>query len=602
MPLLDPPCFPGLVGCEPGYSPDGSVYIPPYDSSDGSSGFGDSGTGSNIIIGPRSGISSSLGSSGSDNNQYALYTVTLKNLGTKAVNGLQLRHGAVPFGSTFDPLKSSSSCSFLSPMIGCTESLAASATKKFPIVYKVTNSAHCRINPVLQTIRAEFSDPAAGSPPVSASVQCAIVKGSALDAELAKTKPLSSSSSSRSVVNTVSSSSSSRTGIGAGNSSASSRTGIGSVNSSASSRTGVSSVKSSTSSRTTVSTGNSSVSSRTGVGAGNSSSSSRTAASKDQYAVYTVSAKNNGTSPTNGAVLSHGAIPSGLSFDPSKSSPACSLSGNAVTCRQDLVSTETKKFPIVYKLTDGKKCEDVQGLKTISTPATISASVQCVSKNGDEIDQEIAKQNGDVASNMSSSIGNGSLFAVYDVTLKNLSNTPVDDIRAIHGTVPDDATFDDDKSDGSCAIGNSIVACKKNLGESATQNFTITYKVTDPEYCKNTPMLKTIAVQSASENAPIPPVSATVNCVMKTEDDLSFGNGIGGENRQENAEVIYDPNTVEPQTGANDLYYQNVGTDDYVLIPHDTVSIGSISTPIFFLSLFSIVILGYAMLMRFAHR
>ncbi|MSR67981.1 hypothetical protein EXS65_04140 [Candidatus Peribacteria bacterium] len=315
---------------------------------------------------------------------------------------------------------------------------------------------------------------------------------------------------------------------------------------------------------------------------------------KDQYALYTVSAKNNGTSPLQGATLDHGPVPAGLTFDPARSSPACSLLGNSVTCKQDFLSGQTKKIPIVYRVNDGSKCETIEPLKTVKAPAAVAASVQCADKNGGEIDQEIATLNGDTATNASSDGSSNGLLAVYNVTLKNRSNTPVNGIRAIHGTVPDDATFDPTKSDSRCAIGNSIVACTRSVEGSETQNFTITYKVTDPEYCKNTPILQTIAVQSVIENAPIPPVSGTVDCVVKQGDVLAGTATDGGNN---------DYETIpEPQTGVNDLYYQSTRTNDYILIPKQSTPMESASTPMFFLSLFSIVILGCAMWMKFPRR
>lgn len=505
MPLLDPPCFRGLVGC---YEKilhitdrvDSGVYIPPYGTSSSVRGtFGGFGSGNAIVINPRSGSSSSLGSSGlNDKNQYALYTVTLKNLDTKPLSGLQLNHGPVPFGSTFDGLKSSKNCQFLSPLVQCNQTLGASQTKKFPIVYKITNGAHCRITPVLQTIRTAFANVTGGIPPVSVAVQCTTVQGSELDAALMK------------------------------------------------------------------------------VNAGS--------ASNDQYLLYTVTAKNPAVSPLTGVSLEHGAVPGGLAFDASKSAKTCSMLKSSVTCTETIGVSQTKKFPIVYKVTDGSNCDTVLPLKTIKAPASVPASVQCILKNGDEIDQEIAKIN-------AASVPNGkNLHAVYGVTLKNLSNSPFKGLTARHGAVPGDAIFDPAKSDASCSIENSMVTCNRDIDASETQRFKISYTVTDPEYCEHTPILKSIAVGTATPNAPIPPVSATIDCVM--QDDSLSGNSMANE------ENISAP---EPQTGANDLYYQSMKNDDFVLLPKtENIDVGISS--ILWLSCLSIGVIGTVLWMGFQQK
>ena len=394
MPLLDPPCFKGLVGCYEKVlhitdRDDSGVYVPPYGTSNPSGSFGGFGSGNNLVIGPGSGGNGTPSSRETDKDQYALYTVTLKNLGTKPISGLQLNHGPVPFGSTFNPLRSSKTCQFFSPFVQCNQSLDASQTKKFPIVYKITNGAHCRITPVLQTIRAAFADPAAGAPPVSATVQCTTLKGSELANALAQYK------------------------------------------------------------ETAVPTA--------GTGAG---------------------------------------------------------------------------------------------------------------------------------------IGGGKhLRAVYGITLKNLSNTMQNGVLAKHGPVPGDATFDAGKSDGSCSFTNTLTTCHRTIAASESQKFNIVYKVTDPLYCEHTAVLKTMSVASNVPNAPIPPVSATIDCVV--EDDSALGSDSG---------TIDNSAVPEPQTGANDLYYQSMKTNDYILVPKQSVAIDAGVTPIFFVSCISIVLLGIAMFGGFSQK
>lgn len=202
--LLEPPCIQGLVGCSDGdfeigsfSSSSSSITIPPYTPEEGG----------RIVIPTRSSSSSSSnGIVTGSKDLFAVYTVDLKNLGSKALSGLKLEHGPVPFGMTFDAAKSPQNCSLLSKLVGCTEALLPSQTKSFPIIYKATNAASCRIHSVLQTIKL-------ASPDATASVRCALKTGAELDAERTGTQNTSTGSgaqTSQSGNNTSSRSSSGR--------------------------------------------------------------------------------------------------------------------------------------------------------------------------------------------------------------------------------------------------------------------------------------------------------------------------------------------------------------------------------------------------------
>lgn len=185
--LKDPPCFRQLIGCSDGADLQGSVTIPTYSSSSASltippytpsnnGGINIAGIG---IGGSNSSRSFSVPSlnlpTAGAKDLFAVYTVDLKNLSSKALSGIKLDHGPIPFGLNFDPVRSSSSCSLLSKLVGCTESLLPSQTKSFDVAYKTTNSAACRINSVLQSIKL-------ASPDATASVRCALKTGAELDA------------------------------------------------------------------------------------------------------------------------------------------------------------------------------------------------------------------------------------------------------------------------------------------------------------------------------------------------------------------------------------------------------------------------------------
>lgn len=181
--LPPPPCITGFIECDPGYTRDGSLTIPPWEPTDSSLTIPPwQPTDGSLTIPPyeSSGGSLDIPPYNPDGNKdlYAVYTVTLRNNSQNPLTGLQTLHGLVPFGGTFDPTYSDRNCSFLERTVGCNKDLNSSATDVFSIVYKITNPMYCRLTPVLQTVRVVYANTTDTTmPPATATVQCTVMNG-----------------------------------------------------------------------------------------------------------------------------------------------------------------------------------------------------------------------------------------------------------------------------------------------------------------------------------------------------------------------------------------------------------------------------------------
>lgn len=186
--LPDPPCIPGLVGCDES-SMDSSGYLDqpiilPSTSIGASSGVNSSSS-SSSSSGAAGTLSSSNGYSWNSRisrgrEAIAQYVLTAKNKGTEFLQGVKIWHGPLPFGATFDASRSSSGCVQDGTSVVCTADLAAGATKEFTLSYQVSSSVSCAIARVLQkaTIAARQLTGNA-SDQVSVSVQCSMLASDA---------------------------------------------------------------------------------------------------------------------------------------------------------------------------------------------------------------------------------------------------------------------------------------------------------------------------------------------------------------------------------------------------------------------------------------
>lgn len=99
----------------------------------------------------------------------AAYTISAVNRGKDAVKGFVFSHGPLPFGATFDPTRSSSTCMQVGQEVQCTIDLLPGEQKNVEIAYKVNNSVSCAIARVLQKVKNLTG---VGTNTVSTSVSC----------------------------------------------------------------------------------------------------------------------------------------------------------------------------------------------------------------------------------------------------------------------------------------------------------------------------------------------------------------------------------------------------------------------------------------------
>lgn len=210
--LPDTPCIPYLIGCPDGrrytYPPVGNSFrsgarpclfpgcrigslsgrdfiIPHIDESSSGRSSAQSSS-SSACCGSRAfspEFPASLSKKKTD--LFAVYDVSLKNLSLRPLSGLAISHGPVPFGGTFDALRSASGCSIFTKIVGCSANLGPGETTSFRIVYRVTNATYCRVASVLNAVNVAWSSADRGSvaPPVAASVRCEVRSGSLSDAQ-----------------------------------------------------------------------------------------------------------------------------------------------------------------------------------------------------------------------------------------------------------------------------------------------------------------------------------------------------------------------------------------------------------------------------------
>ena len=539
--LPKPPCITGFIECDPGntsrtginippyQSSNGSVAIPPYQSSNGSVAIPpyQSSNGSVTIPPYRSSRGSfrvprynssdgsltipsyqssdgsfnvpSANASAGNRDLFAVYDVTLRNPLRNPLKGLRLEHGPIPFGATFDPGRSGKSCSLLQKIVGCTRDLGPSERKEFPIVYRITNPAFCRLSPVLQSIRTVFANATNTAAPAEATVQCRVMKGEDLDRELATKKALEDA---------------------------------------------------------------------------------KERAMRDPRSVYTVSLKNLGSKALKNMSVTHGPIPPGHVFDPSRSDSRCKESNGSVICTQDLAAKQSKEFQITYKIEDGSTCATTPILQSVQTSlnaSTVSSKVHCKDVvNGEEA--------GSASSAQSAAAGGKGFLAEYTVTMKNLGKKIENGLIATQGPVPSDAIFDSALSSKTCSFLKGNISCKQALHSGEQKSFKITYGVSDPSHCESFAELKNIALSYEGSDA-TPPVSAWVQCTTRISDP---------------SEGLND-NIPLPETGNDNGYYLSTEAQELITTKREMPS-DPFSMTFLILSGLSILIIGIATIMKFPQK
>lgn len=172
--LKDPPCIRLLVGCS---------------ETDGGASSNDSDTGSTGLTLGGSSRASASSSSRSSTYDYdaspssslrdlstrlpsfasgtlinrsakeymAHYTLTVRNLGSRALQGIKISHGPLPFGAEFLAQKSDKNCFLNSKTVECTLDLGPGASKDLSLMYKAGGSMSCSFARLLEKAKVTLN-------------------------------------------------------------------------------------------------------------------------------------------------------------------------------------------------------------------------------------------------------------------------------------------------------------------------------------------------------------------------------------------------------------------------------------------------------------
>lgn len=175
--LKDPPCIDGMVGCDGSSIFSRSLYPEStsrfLDASSSQASVPTSSTNSSTrsIDKKNDGaLSEAKDALSTPSDRLAVYTVTVRNLGTKALRGIELRHGPLPIGATFDSLQSGRQCSFDASFVQCLLDLLPGEVAKFDIAYRAAGGFDCSVARSLLSVALEHGG--LKVPSLLASVSC----------------------------------------------------------------------------------------------------------------------------------------------------------------------------------------------------------------------------------------------------------------------------------------------------------------------------------------------------------------------------------------------------------------------------------------------
>lgn len=126
----------------------------------------------------------------------------------------------------------------------------------------------------------------------------------------------------------------------------------------------------------------------------------------ERIARYTVNTTNRGTQAVKDFVFSHGPLPNGAIFDPSRSSKECTQVGAAVQCKTDLQPGESKNFEMAYKVNNSLSCAIARVLQTVKN-ITVGSSQGVVTTVNCSIKTESGAAGQSGANGLGLSAGNG---------------------------------------------------------------------------------------------------------------------------------------------------------------------------------------------------
>ncbi len=407
----------------------------------------------------------SMGSAGSSarnlfglsKEKLASYTLTAKNMTSDWLRGIKIYHGPLPFGSIFDPTRSSKECAQVGTSVECTTDLAAGQSKPLTLAYKVNNSMSCLMAKALQSAKTVVGQvtgkTASGSTePVSVTVSC--------------TMQTVSASGSGNGLDTAAGGAGGATGAGTQKIASYSVTAQNITNAAIKgakvthgpvpagfvfdptrSAQGCKQVGQNVECTTDLAPGETKpmtiaykVSDTTDCSAAPSLLTAKASASQQvqgavdpvkatvnctvqtvqktaaelaaeaaakqgtgaagagtqKIASYSVTAQNITNAAIKGAKVTHGPVPAGFVFDPTRSAQGCKQVGQNVECTTDLAPGETKPMTIAYKVSDTTDCSAAPSLATAKTAqaqsvrVSVNCAVQTVQKTAAELAAEQA--------------------------------------------------------------------------------------------------------------------------------------------------------------------------------------------------------------------
>lgn len=152
--------------------------------------------------------------------------------------------------------------------------------------------------------------------------------------------------------------------------------------------------------------GNSASSVGSGLANAGNNLAARLGSGAERIARYTVNTTNRGTQAVKDFIFSHGPLPNGAVFDPSRSSKDCVQVGTAVQCKTDLQPGESKNFEMAYKVNNSLSCAIARVLQTVKN-ITVGSSQGVVTTVNCSMKTESGTAGQTGANGLGSGAGNG---------------------------------------------------------------------------------------------------------------------------------------------------------------------------------------------------
>lgn len=155
MPLLkDPPCIDRLIGCSGSTPPAPRAPFPKIRDRMSSSASSSLQSSSSTFDAARA-LEEAKSRLSSTANKVAMYTVTVRNVGSQAMTNASITHGPVPFGAVFNTAMSTAGCTLDTSVVRCAlQHIRPGETKILSIAYDAGAAFQCEISKLLQSAKA----------------------------------------------------------------------------------------------------------------------------------------------------------------------------------------------------------------------------------------------------------------------------------------------------------------------------------------------------------------------------------------------------------------------------------------------------------------